>query len=192
MTPTHKKCVSSVRSRHLHSKTFHKESRRYSVTQIKQCWLINSGPTLLIWCVNSEFLFWPGNDFVFTFFFMLCCISIRTYKSIFSINLNKYSGTSNQFHFFFLNSEGCTSYKMGYGNCVLVDIWGMLLSGSRDQLWGSFVHRALCPSQMKISLPRHDLLGEEKWQISQRRRTRKLFLNRLLLGLICIGIRVYK
>ena len=43
-------------------------------------------------------------------------------------------------------------------------------------------------TQMRISLPRHDLLGEEKWLISQRRRTRKLFLNGLLLGLICIGI----
>ena len=35
---------------------------------------------------------------------------------------------------------------------------------------------------LRISPPRHDVLGEEKWLISQRRRAR------LLLGLICIGI----
>ena len=41
---------------------------------------------------------------------------------------------------------------------------------------------------MRINLPRHDLLGEERWPISQKRRTRSLFLNGLLLGLICIGV----
>ncbi|KAF6113305.1 crystallin beta-gamma domain containing 1 [Phyllostomus discolor] len=35
---------------------------------------------------------------------------------------------------------------------------------------------------MRISLPRHDLLGEERWPISQRRRSRSLFLSVLLLG----------
>ena len=44
------------------------------------------------------------------------------------------------------------------------------------------------PPRMRISLPRHDLLGEERYLISQRRRARSLFLNGLLLGLICIGI----
>ena len=39
-----------------------------------------------------------------------------------------------------------------------------------------------------ISLPRHDLLREDRWLISQRRRARSLFLNGLLLGLICIGM----
>ena len=37
------------------------------------------------------------------------------------------------------------------------------------------------PPWVKISLPRHDLLGEERWWISQRRRARSLFLNGLLL-----------
>ena len=41
---------------------------------------------------------------------------------------------------------------------------------------------------VRISLLRHDLLGEERWPKSQRRRTRSLFLSRVLLGLICIGI----
>ena len=41
---------------------------------------------------------------------------------------------------------------------------------------------------MRISLPRHDLVGEERWPISQRKRAWNLFLNGLLLGLICIGI----
>ena len=31
------------------------------------------------------------------------------------------------------------------------------------------------PPQMRISLPRHDLRGEERWLISQRRRARNLF-----------------
>ena len=31
--------------------------------------------------------------------------------------------------------------------------------------------------QMRISLPRHDLLGEETWPVSQRRRARSLFLK---------------
>ena len=44
------------------------------------------------------------------------------------------------------------------------------------------------PLQMRVSLPRHDLLGGERWPISQRRKTRNLFLNGLLLGLICTGI----
>ena len=42
------------------------------------------------------------------------------------------------------------------------------------------------PPLMRISLPGHGLLGEEGWQISQRRRARSLFLNGPLLGLICI------
>ena len=52
----------------------------------------------------------------------------------------------------------------------------------------------LCPVElprllrMRISLPRHDLLGEERWPISQRRRTLSLFLNGLLLGLVGTGI----
>ena len=36
--------------------------------------------------------------------------------------------------------------------------------------------------------PRHDLLGEERQPISQRRRTLSLFLTGLLLCLICIRI----
>ena len=46
------------------------------------------------------------------------------------------------------------------------------------------------PPQMKISLPRHDLPGEERWPISQRRRAKSLFLNGLLLGSICTGIQI--
>ena len=46
------------------------------------------------------------------------------------------------------------------------------------------------PPWMRISLPRHDLLGEERWPISQRRRAKSLFLNGLLLGSICTGIQV--
>ena len=37
---------------------------------------------------------------------------------------------------------------------------------------------------------RHDLLGEERWPISQRRRSRSFFLNGLLLGSVCTGIQV--
>ena len=48
--------------------------------------------------------------------------------------------------------------------------------------------QGLCPLWMRISLPRQDLLGEERWPISQRRRSGNLFLSGLLLGLICIGI----
>ena len=44
--------------------------------------------------------------------------------------------------------------------------------------------------QMRVSLPRHDLLGEERWLISQRRRAKSLFLNGLSLGSICTGIQV--
>ena len=55
------------------------------------------------------------------------------------------------------------------------------------QLWGSFTRRAPRPLRMRISLPRHDLLGEDRWPISQRRRTKSLFLNGLLLGSICTG-----
>ena len=57
--------------------------------------------------------------------------------------------------------------------------------------WGS-AHRAHSPwlPQMKINLPRHDLLGEERWPISQRRRTKSLFLDGLLLGPVCTGIQV--
>ena len=39
-------------------------------------------------------------------------------------------------------------------------------------------------------LPRHDLLGEERWLISQRRRARSLFLNGLLCGSVCTGVQV--
>ena len=55
-----------------------------------------------------------------------------------------------------------------------------------DSVWGGSAHRAPCPQppQMRISLPRQDLLGEERWLISQRRRAKSLFLNGLLLGFI--------
>ena len=45
-----------------------------------------------------------------------------------------------------------------------------------------------CLPWIRISLPRHDPLRKDKWPISQRRRTRSLFLSGLSLGLICIGI----
>ena len=48
---------------------------------------------------------------------------------------------------------------------------------------------------MKISLPRHDLLGKERRPIFQTRKARNLFLHELLLGVICIriqGIYIYK
>ena len=38
------------------------------------------------------------------------------------------------------------------------------------------------PPWMRISLPRHDLLGEEIWPISQRRRALSQFLNGLSIG----------
>ena len=44
--------------------------------------------------------------------------------------------------------------------------------------------------QMRISLPRQDLLGEGRWLISQRRRAKSLFLLGLLLGSICTEIQV--
>ena len=44
------------------------------------------------------------------------------------------------------------------------------------------------PPQMRIILPRHDLLEEERWPVSQRKRALSVFLNGLLLGLIHIGI----
>ena len=46
------------------------------------------------------------------------------------------------------------------------------------------------PPRMRISLPRHELLGEERWLISQRRRAKSLFLNGLLLGSIFTEIQV--
>ena len=59
-----------------------------------------------------------------------------------------------------------------------------------SRVWGSFAHRAPRLPRTRVSLPRHDLLGEERWPISQRRRARSLFLNGLLLGSICTGIQV--
>ena len=46
------------------------------------------------------------------------------------------------------------------------------------------------PPRMRRSLSRHDLLGEERWPISQRRRTKSLFLNGLSLGSFCTRIQV--
>ena len=50
--------------------------------------------------------------------------------------------------------------------------------------------RLLWAPWMRIRLPRHDLLGEGRWLISQRRRAKSLFLNGLLLSAICPGIQV--
>ena len=62
------------------------------------------------------------------------------------------------------------------------------------RMWGGSARRAPPaagqPPCMRISLPRHDLLGEERWPISQRRRTKSLFLDGLLLGPVCTGIQV--
>ena len=55
---------------------------------------------------------------------------------------------------------------------------------------GELYRRAPCPPRMKINLPRHDLLGEERWLISQRRRAKSLFLHGLLLGSFFTGIEV--
>ena len=46
------------------------------------------------------------------------------------------------------------------------------------------------PLWMRISLLGQDLLGEERWPTSQRRRTKSLFLNGLLLGSFCTEIQV--
>ena len=61
----------------------------------------------------------------------------------------------------------------------------------RALLWGGFIQES-SPRllRMRRSLPRHDLLEEERWPISQRRRTKSLFLNGLLLGSTCTGIQV--
>ena len=56
-----------------------------------------------------------------------------------------------------------------------------------------FMGGGLCPqdpspslaTRMRISLPIRDLLGEERLLISQRRRSKSLFLNGLLLGSVC-------
>ena len=77
-------------------------------------------------------------------------------------------------------------------NGILESIWVFqkVISGFEF----SFIVGELCPAelpplpQMRISLPKHDLLGEERWPVSQRKRTLSLFLNGLLLGLIHIGI----
>ena len=60
------------------------------------------------------------------------------------------------------------------------------------QFWGGSTHSnpSTSPPGMRISLPRHYLLGEERWWISRRRRAKSLFLNGLLLGSICTGIQV--
>ena len=46
------------------------------------------------------------------------------------------------------------------------------------------------PPQMRINLPRHDLLGEERWPISQRRRALSLSLNGLFLSSACLGMHI--
>ena len=63
-------------------------------------------------------------------------------------------------------------------------------SYSLDNPWSLLVSLAEAPELlwMRINLPGHDLLGEERQPISWRRRALSLFLNGLLLGLICIGI----
>ena len=78
-------------------------------------------------------------------------------------------------------------------NGILESIWVFqkVISGFEF----SFIVGELCPAelpplpQMRISLPKHDLLGKERWLMSQRR-TRSLFLNGLLLGSICTEIQV--
>ena len=70
------------------------------------------------------------------------------------------------------------SYRKFLPTSCLVVVGGGLSAGPRQ------------PPLMRISLPRQDLLGEERWPISQRRRAKSLFLNGLLLGSICTGIQV--
>ena len=64
-------------------------------------------------------------------------------------------------------SQGICAYPVGEG-----------------EVWKGSTHRDPYLPQMRISLPTHDLLGEERWLISQRRRARNLFFNGLLLGSI--------
>ena len=73
-------------------------------------------------------------------------------------------------------------------------LWLKQVPTSQVPVWAPDVGE-LCPQSPpstvdKISLPRHDLLGEGRWPISPRRRSKSLFLNGLLLGSICIGIQV--
>ena len=43
--------------------------------------------------------------------------------------------------------------------------------------------------QMRVNLPRHDLLGEKRLtNLSEEKGLKHLFLNELLLGLVCTGI----
>ena len=57
----------------------------------------------------------------------------------------------------------------------------------------------LCPTepsqlpQMRINLPRHDLLGEERWPLSLRGRALSTSFPGFLFGLVCLEIQgVYK
>ena len=73
-------------------------------------------------------------------------------------------------------------------------LWSKQVPTSQLPVWAPDVGE-LClqsprPPRMRVSLPRHDLLGEERWPISPRRRAKSLFLNGILLGSICTGIQL--
>ena len=70
----------------------------------------------------------------------------------------------------------------------LHSIWKIASSVKYANVGGLCPAEPPCPSSMRIILPRHDLIAAERWPIFQRRRALSLFLNGLLLGLICIGI----
>ena len=113
-------------------------------------------------------------------------------KSIWPISLFgwKVSSATSQFSLQPHSPNPTPSSVSGHPYLPFNIIQNCFIRRHSDSYYISFARRACHPPIMKISLLRHDLLGEERWLISPRRRSKSLFLNGLLLGSICIGIQV--
>ena len=57
-----------------------------------------------------------------------------------------------------------------------------LLSLITTLWWGALPAGSPWQPGMRVSLPRHDLLGKERWPISQRKRAKSLFLQWAFIG----------
>ena len=96
------------------------------------------------------------------------CHSLDTSYQV-SLGLSLYGPRISYFLWFLSAGEGTKHWALDVSSPFL------------PCLWGTSARRTSQLSWMRINLPRHDLLGEERWPVSQRRKVLNIYVPAFLL-----------